>query len=344
MTRPSRRLAGLLLGVIGATLVPTLAAPATSALRVSAIVTPAITTSMPVIRLHFNAPVRASSLPRLVVRPHLATTWQQIGSRAVQAVVTGPLTPLTRYVVVAPTAIRCAGRCAFTATRPYTTGAPTNVIWEEQLLATLHYLPLTFTPAAATSDPAQPAAGTFTWAYPTLPARLSAQWREGADNVVLRGALMAFQNDHQLTTSGVADAATWTALVAAAQKGQVDTHPYDYVDVTESSPERLTLYVAGRVKYHALVNTGISVAPTSTGTYPVYLRFVNQIMRGTNPDGSTYADPVTWVSYFNGGDALHQFYRYSYGFPQSLGCVEMTLSDAKFVWPYTPIGTLVTVR
>ena len=53
---------------------------------------------------------------------------------------------------------------------------------------------------------------------------------------------------------------------------------------------------------------------------------------------------MTWVSYFHGGDALHQFYRASYGWPQSLGCVEMTLSDAKYVWPYTPIGTLVTVR
>ena len=48
-------------------------------------------------------------------------------------------------------------------------------------------------------------------------------------------------------------------------------------------------------------------------------------MSGTNPDGSHYADPVTWVSYFNGGDALHQFYRSTYGWPQSLGCVEMTV-------------------
>ena len=51
-----------------------------------------------------------------------------------------------------------------------------------------------------------------------------------------------------------------------------------------------------------------------------------------------------WVSYFNGGDALHSFDRPSYGSPQSLGCVEMRLEDAAEIWPYTPVGTLVTVE
>jgi len=49
------------------------------------------------------------------------------------------------------------------------------------------------------------------------------------------------------------------------------------------------------------------------------------------------------VSYFNGGDALHGYIRASYGFPQSLGCVEMTYANAETMFPLTPIGTLVTV-
>ena len=44
-------------------------------------------------------------------------------------------------------------------------------------------------------------------------------------------------------------------------------------------------------------------------TFPVYLRYAFQIMKGTNPDGSKYADPVAWVAYFNGGDAVHYFPR-----------------------------------
>jgi lipoprotein-anchoring transpeptidase ErfK/SrfK len=67
-------------------------------------------------------------------------------------------------------------------------------------------------------------------------------------------------------------------------------------------------------------------------------------MSGTNPDGSHYSDPgVPWVSYFNGGDALHGFLRASYGSAQSLGCVEMPYDVAHRVYGYTPIGTLVDV-
>ena len=68
-------------------------------------------------------------------------------------------------------------------------------------------------------------------------------------------------------------------------------------------------------------------------------------MSGTNPDGSKYSDPgIRYISYFHGGDAIHAFTRGSYGTPQSLGCVELPLAAAAKVWPYTPIGTLVTIE
>jgi hypothetical protein len=49
------------------------------------------------------------------------------------------------------------------------------------------------------------------------------------------------------------------------------------------------------------------------------------------------------VAYFNGGDAVHQFPRASYGFPQSNGCVELPSTTAQQAWADDPIGTLVTV-
>ena len=66
-------------------------------------------------------------------------------------------------------------------------------------------------------------------------------------------------------------------------------------------------------------------------------------MRGTNPDGSHYADPVQFVAYFNGSDAVHYFPRGSYGSPQSLGCIELPLGAAGTAWPYLTYGSLVTV-
>jgi hypothetical protein len=49
------------------------------------------------------------------------------------------------------------------------------------------------------------------------------------------------------------------------------------------------------------------------------------------------------VNYFNGGDAVHGFVRGGYGWPQSLGCVEVPISTAALIWPHVQIGTLVTV-
>lgn len=155
---------------------------------------------------------------------------------------------------------------------------------------------------------------------------------------------MRFQSVHGLVTTGVMDTLTWTTLTQVALRDQRDPMSYNVVVVDQALPQKLKLYQNGKVAFTTLVNTGITVAPTENGTYPVYVRYVTTTMSGTNPDGSHYSDSgIPWVSYFHGGDALHGFIRASYGWPQSLGCVEMPFADAQTLWPHTPIGTLVTV-
>jgi len=186
--------------------------------------------------------------------------------------------------------------------------------------------------------------GSFVWRFNAI-TTLKPQWRVGTDNLVLHGAVMHFQSVHGLSTTGEMDTTTWLTLQHAALSAQYNPAAYSYVVVTQSLPQHLDLYVNGKHTYTSLVNTGISVAPTQNGTYPVYLRYVTTTMSGTLPNGGHYSDSgIPWTSYFHGGDALHGFIRSSYGWPQSLGCVEMPFANAAKVWPYTPIGTLVTVR
>jgi lipoprotein-anchoring transpeptidase ErfK/SrfK len=117
------------------------------------------------------------------------------------------------------------------------------------------------------------------------------------------------------------------------------------VYVHEDVPESLTLWSDGRVILHSPGNTGIPESSTKVGTFAVFEHIPVGTMSGTNPDGSHYHDPgIRYISYFNGGDAIHEFPRASYGTPQSLGCVELPLAAAAKVWPYTPIGTLVTIE
>ena len=154
---------------------------------------------------------------------------------------------------------------------------------------------------------------------------------------------MAFQAQHGMKVNGVAGARVWTALIRAAGRGRGNRAGYSYAVASKGSPEMLTIWHDGHVVLRAAANTGIPVAPTADGTFPVYLRYRFQIMRGTNPDGSSYADPVEYVAYFDGGDAVHYFPRGSYGFPQSLGCVELPITAAAQAWPYLTYGSLVTV-
>jgi L,D-transpeptidase catalytic domain len=223
----------------------------------------------------------------------------------------------------------------------------------QELLARLGYLPVRWRQA---SDPPSTASteiaaavsaphGTFWWRYPQTPASLRTLWKPGSWNIVTRGAVMRFEDEHGLATDGVAGPQVWRALIRDDLAGRRSGAGYSYVFVHETVPQSLSLWHAGRVILTSPGNTGIASAPTAQGTWPVFEHISVGTMSGTNPDGTHYHDPgIRWISYFHGGDALHAFPRASFGTPQSLGCVELPEAAAARVWPFTPIGTLVTIE
>jgi hypothetical protein len=190
-----------------------------------------------------------------------------------------------------------------------------------------------------------PPKGSFGWRYPGTPAELQRLWSEGNLNQITRGAVMMFQHDNDLDVDAIPGPRVWRALLTQAIAGKRRPGGYSYVYVHSSVPQSLTLWHNGQTILRSPGNTGVPAAPTQLGTFPVFEHIPIGTMSGTNPDGSHYNDPgIRWISYFNGGDAIHSFNRASFGTPQSLGCVELPLEAAAKVWPYTPIGTLVTVE
>ncbi len=232
--------------------------------------------------------------------------------------------------------------------------APASFLRLQQLLAQEGYLPLDWQPtqAAVAQTPrgelaaaVDPPAGRFEWRYPNSPPELQALWKTGEPNEITRGAVMMFQDEHHLAVDGIAGSQVWHALLGDAVAGTRRTAGYSYVYVHRNLPQLLTLWHNGRTVLTSPGNTGVPAAPTALGTWPVFEHIPVGRMSGTNPDGSHYDDPgIRWISYFHGGEALHAFTRASFGTPQSLGCVELPLSAAAQAWPYTPIGTLVTIE
>jgi hypothetical protein len=231
---------------------------------------------------------------------------------------------------------------------------PGSTLRLQQLLAQAGYMPVDWkprgapvarTPSAELRAAVEPPQGSFKWRYHDTPASLRENWAAGSANTITEGAVMAFESDHEMEIDGEAGAAVWSALLRTAIAGKRKPEPgYSYVHVSETIPETVTLWHNGQTVLTVPANTGIPGAETALGTFPVFEHLEETTMSGENPDGSHYEDPgIMWVSYFNGGDALHAFDRASFGTPQSLGCVEMQLEDAGRVFPYTPVGTLVTV-
>ena len=303
----------------------------------------------------------ASSPPS--VTPKVPGSWQSADGTMMStpAVPFSPSAQATVTIPVRPAGVRSAagGLLAQPGVAHFSTGA-FSVLRLSELLAELGYLPMPWQqqdrgrqlpepvdlsgfglPNQVALAHGQPP-GTLTLDQ-GYPASLTSRWQPDTFNVILQGAVMAFQSEHDMPVNGFIDIALWDALSRAETADEDNTHGYTYAIVSKRRPEKLTIWHDGRIVLRSLANTGIPISPTVDGTFPVYRRYRFQIMRGTNPDGRRYADPAWFVSYFHGGDAVHYFARRSYGYPQSLGCVELPYSAAKQAWRYLTYGTLVTV-
>ena len=328
--------------------------------RLQALVKPAPGTTiqpMTKLQLTFSEPVSSVlGLVRPTLEPATPGTWAQTAPNTLTFTPAGGGYALGKSVSLAlpaPTDVITKGRTQ--TLRSLTWKIPVgSTLRLQQLLSDLGYLPLAWHPApgdrletaagqakAALSAPP----GTFTWRYPDTPAELKALWKPGAWTRMTQGAVMAFQHDQGLVVDGIPGPAVWHSLISAVLSGDKATHSYSYVLVHRTVPQNLLLWSNGSIVLKARINTGVPAAPTPLGTHAVFEHIPAGTMRGRNPDGSKYVDHgILWISYFFGGEAIHGFDRPTYGFPQSVGCVEAPNATAAKIWPYTTIGTLVTIE
>ena len=288
--------------------------------------------------------------PTPTLSPAMPGTWQQASNDELVFSPSAPFVPYQTYTLTIPggrsgPASVSGSHLAATKTVSFTIAAG-STLRLQQLLAELGYLPLSYSGGTpAPQDMATPQPGTLTWRWSGLPSELTGQWTPGAQNAITKGAVEMFETENGLPVDGISGPKVWTALLHDAVSHKANAEPVTYVLVTKVLPEHLTAWVNGTLQFKGIpVNTGVPGANTTDGTFQVFEHVPFSDMRGTDVTGTKYTDPhVPWASYFNGGDALHGYPRATYGWPQSNGCVEMPISTAGKLWPYTPIGTLVTV-
>jgi lipoprotein-anchoring transpeptidase ErfK/SrfK len=105
--------------------------------------------------------------------------------------------------------------------------------------------------------------------------------------------------------------------------------------------QRVYAYENGQLVRSSLVSTGVVRYPTRVGQFHVYAKYIATLMTGPG----YYLPNVPYTMYYSGGYALHGTYWHNnFGHPMSHGCVNMLTSEARWLFEWAPVGTLVTVR
>lgn len=90
-----------------------------------------------------------------------------------------------------------------------------------------------------------------------------------------------------------------------------------------------------------IVSTGTWEHPTVTGQYRIYVKYVSAPMSGPG----YYLPGVPYIMYFYDGYGLHGTYWHNnFGTPMSHGCINLTISDAEWLYHWSSIGTLVNIH
>lgn len=122
----------------------------------------------------------------------------------------------------------------------------------------------------------------------------------------------------------------------------ISTAPTDgkWIDL-DLSDQRLVAYVGIVPVYAIRVSTGIPRLPTIKGEFHIYRKLASTTMAGSG----YYLPGVPWTMYYDRSYAIHGTYWHdNFGHPMSHGCVNLPTPDAKWLFDWTPEGTLVVIH
>jgi hypothetical protein len=105
------------------------------------------------------------------------------------------------------------------------------------------------------------------------------------------------------------------------------------VDLYEQT---LVAYEDDRPVFATLVSTGLEQTETNEGLFNVWARLPRDAMASAAGAPRAYAlQSVPWVMYFDDSISLHGTYWHNlFGYRQSRGCVNLTISDARWVFEW----------
>jgi lipoprotein-anchoring transpeptidase ErfK/SrfK len=131
-----------------------------------------------------------------------------------------------------------------------------------------------------------------------------------------------------------------------------EVHDGRWIDADLQTPTLVTAYEGDRAVYSALAIPGKEAWETPTGTFQILRRVANETMDSstigiprTSP-GGYFLEDVLYTQYFtNDGASLHyNWWKGTFGYPGSHGCLGLDRDDAAWFWEWASIGTTVVIH
>jgi hypothetical protein len=123
---------------------------------------------------------------------------------------------------------------------------------------------------------------------------------------------------------------------------RVTTGRWIEVDLAEQT---LAVYDNFELVFATVIASGLEPFWTRPGLFQIYLKKETETMRNNDPADFYYLDNVPWTMYFDKARALHgAYWRTRFGYPQSHGCVNLSVGDAHWLFNWAIEGDWVYVH
>ena len=108
--------------------------------------------------------------------------------------------------------------------------------------------------------------------------------------------------------------------------------------------QTVTVYENNRLVFATMASTGVDRFWTRPGLFQIREKLETETMSNSVPDDFYYLEDVPWTMYFDEARALHGAYWHNwFGYPQSHGCVNLSIGDAHWIYDWANVGDYVYV-
>jgi lipoprotein-anchoring transpeptidase ErfK/SrfK len=117
-----------------------------------------------------------------------------------------------------------------------------------------------------------------------------------------------------------------------------------WIDVNLAE-QTLAVYDNRELVFATVIASGLEPFWTRPGTFQIFEKKETETMRNNDPADFYYLDDVPWTMYFDSARALHgAYWRTRFGYPQSHGCINLSVGDSHWLFNWAVEGDWVYVH